>query len=345
MNRREFTAAGLAGLAVPCRAADVSPSASMGLLFYSYNRRAAAEKAQGFADPAKFLAFAKSRGANAIQISLGTRSDGEARAIRQAAESLQMHVEGIVTPPRDERADLDRFRAELATAHHAGVTVVRTVMHGGRRYEVFEKPGDYDAFAKRAEAVLRIAEPVAREHKVVLAIENHKDFRVQEQVDLLKKCSSEWLGVCLDTGNNIALLEEPLAVVEALAPFTRTVHLKDMAFEDAPDGFRMTEVPLGQGTLDLPAMVKVVRKVNPKALFQLEMITRDPLSIPCLGEKYWASMAKVPGLELARTLSRVRQSARKTPLPRLSTMSPAEQIAIEDRHVRESFSHASKIGL
>ena len=48
----------------------------------------------------------------------------------------------------------------------------------------------------------------------------------------------------------------PLEVVEAYAPHAFTSHLKDMGVEEYPAGFRLAEVPLGQGVLD-GAMVEV----------------------------------------------------------------------------------------
>ncbi|MBY0524871.1 MAG: sugar phosphate isomerase/epimerase [Gemmataceae bacterium] len=346
MTRREFTAAGLAAVAGFTARADESPAgANMGLLLYSYGRRASAEKDKGFADPIRFLEFARSRKAAAVQLPLGSRTEADARLIRQASEKHGVPVEGIVAPPKDEKADRDRFTNELATAHHCGASVVRIVMLGGRRYEVFEKAEDYAAFAKRAEESLRIAEPIARSQKVVLAGENHKDFRTDELVALLKKFGSDWLGVCLDMGNNLALLEDPVPTVQALVPFTKTVHLKDIGLEESADGFRMAEVPLGQGCLDLKAMVAAVQKANPRTRFHLEMITRDPLAIPCLEEKYWATFGRVSGRELASTLRLVRKHSRKEPLPRIMGLKLDEQLAVEDRHVRDSFAHAVKTRL
>jgi sugar phosphate isomerase/epimerase len=343
MTRREFTAAGLAtvaGLAAP--AEEVPAGANMGLLIYSFSRRAAAEKDKGFSDPVKFIEFAKGRGASAVQLALGARTEADAALVRKSAEKHGLAVEGIVSPPKDTKADRERFTNELSTARSCGATVVRTVLLGGRRYEVFEKEQEYADFAKRAEEVLRTIEPLAAAQKVVLAVENHKDFRAEEQVALLKKFGSDWLGACLDTGNNLALLDDPLGVVEALGPFTRTVHPKDIGAEESADGFRMAEVPLGQGFLDLKAMIAVVQKANPRARFLLEMITRDPLVIPCLEEKYWATLPRVPGRDLARTLHLVKKHARKEPLPRMTDLKPDEQLAAEDRHVRESFDYAAK---
>lgn len=348
MNRREFVAAGaaLAAGAVGRAAAEppAAPPSGLGMLLYSYGIRARAERAAGFAEPAKFLEFCRSRGAAGVQLPLGVRTEAEAAAIRRAADRVGMTVEGIVRPPGSDR-EAERFAAELATAKACGAEVLRTVMLGGRRYEEFSKADDYPAFARRAEESLRRAEPLAAKAKVTLAVENHKDFRTDELIDLLRRLSSERLGVCVDTGNNLALLEDPAATVAALAPLARTVHLKDIGLEDAPDGFRMTEVPLGRGVFDLPAMVAALRKGNPKVRFHLEMITRDPLSIPCLTDKYWATLERVPGRDLARTLALVRKAAGKEPLPRFTGRTPEQQAEFEDRNVRESLAFAARTRL
>ena len=344
-TRRAFLAAGLT--AAVTRADQPPPAANLGLLLYSYGIRSRQEGSAAFNDPARFIAFARARGANAVQLSLGRRSEAEAAAIRRAAEAAGVAVEGIVSPPDDTAAGRDRFAAELATARGCGAEVVRVVMLGGRRYEVFAKPDDYPVFARSAKAALERAEPAARVAGVKLAVENHKDFRTDEQLDLLRGLGSPWVGVCVDTGNNLALLEDPTATIVALAPLALTVHLKDMGLEEYPDGFRLSEVPLGQGILDLPAVVAALRKGNPRVRFQLEMITRDPLLIPCLTDRYWATLGRVPGRDLARTLALARRAAaaRKEPLPRVGQLDAAGQVAAEERNVRVSFAFAARTRL
>ena len=105
----------------------------------------------------------------------------------------------------------------------------------------------------------------------------------------------------------------------------------------------MSEVPLGAGSLDLKAIVAVLRKANPVLPFHLEMITRDPLSIPCMSEKYWATLGRVPARDLAAALARVRRSPGK--LPRITGLTPEEQLAAEDRNIRDSFAFASRTKL
>ena len=105
------------------------------------------------------------------------------------------------------------------------------------------------------DAALRIAE----KHQLPLAIENHKDFTADEMAALMKEKESRWLGVCLDTGNNISLLDDPMALVEILAPYAITTHIKDMAVAPYPDGFLLSEMPLGEGMLDMRQIVDTIR--------------------------------------------------------------------------------------
>src|SRR5262249_32009536 len=150
------------------------------------------------------------------------------------------------------------------------------------------------------------------------------------------------VGVWVERGKNVGLLEEPLGVVQALAKLAFSVHLKDVGVEEYSDGFLLAEVPLGEGLLDLKKVIATLRKANPKVRLNLEMITRDPLKIPCLTEKYWATMEKVSGRDLARMLALVRKHQKKEKLPRISALSAAKQREVEEAHVKRSFEHARK---
>jgi sugar phosphate isomerase/epimerase len=250
-----------------------------------------------------------------------------------------MYFEGTVALPKND-ADVARFDGELRVAAEAGATVLRTVCMNGRRYETYDAAEQFRQFADQAWKSLRLAEPVAARHKIRLAVENHKDWRVEEMLGWLKKLSSEHVGVCLDTGNSIALLEEPHAVVEAYAPWTFTTHFKDMGVTEYEDGFLLSEVPLGRGYLDLPRVVATVRKAHPEARLNLEMITRDPLRIPCLTKKYWATLGAVPGSVLADMLADVRRHKSPQPLPVVSGLDHRAQLEIEAANVTASLDYA-----
>src|SRR5262249_61985871 len=102
-------------------------------------------------------------------------------------------LEGIVGLPRDQD-DVARFEAELRAAKAAGAAVVRTVVSNERRYEKFETAEAFQEFVLRGWRSLTLAEPVAARHDVRLAVENHKDWRVDELLDLLKRLDSKHVG-------------------------------------------------------------------------------------------------------------------------------------------------------
>jgi sugar phosphate isomerase/epimerase len=175
-----------------------------------------------------------------------------------------------------------------------------------------------------------------------LGIENHKDWRVDEQVALLKHYDSEYLGVSLDTGNNLSILDDPMETVEALAPYTFNVHLKDIALEETDDGFSMSEVALGDGMLDLPRMVKVVQSARKDVRFSLEMITRDPLAVPCLADKYWSTF-ELNGVVLARALRAIRANRPRVPLPRITGLTSEDRFTLEKSLVDRSIDYARDV--
>lgn len=328
-----------AGAQQPTERALSAPRGRLGIVIHSYGIRRS-HRPSGFADPLVFLDYCRKLGAQGVQVSLGRGDDRFVEQVRKAAETSGMYLEGIVGLPRSD-ADVARFNDELRTAKECGATVLRTVMLSGRRYETFDSADAFQKFAERSWQSLVLAKPVAEKHNVRLAVENHKDWRVPELLAILKRIDSPNIGVTLDTGNSIALLEEPHEVVEAYAPYTFTLHFKDMAVSESNDGFLLSEVPLGTGFVDLARIIKLVRDKRPEVNFNLEMITRDPLRVPCLGTRYWATFADMPAKELARMLAMVRDKSAKQPLPRVSDLTLEDKLVREDENVRASLQFAT----
>lgn len=315
----------------------------LGLVIHSFPVHVAATrkslKAEAFDDPLRFVKYCRSLGVRNAQVAIGTRDASYVKQLRDELEAGSMHLEGTIMLPRDQ-ADVDRFAAEVETAKRAGVTILRTVTLSGRRYETFGELAAFRRFAEQAHHSLTLARPVAGRHGVRLAVENHKDWRADELLALLRRAGGDPLGICLDLGNSIALLEDPMDVLEALAPLAITTHFKDMAVEEHPKGFYLAEVPLGAGFLDLPRAVRRLRAVSPEIRFNLEMITRDPLDVPCLSARYWATFPELPGAVLARSLALVRDHPPGHPLPRISPLDTAARLRTEDENVQTSLSFA-----
>ncbi len=339
-NRREWLAAGAgAVLGLTARADGQAETARphMGVVIHSYGFRR-------FADPLEFLGYCATLGAGGAQTGIGVRTDAYADKVLDLSAKHKVYLEGSINFPRD-KDDLERFTAEVRTAKRCGAKLFRTVMSNGRRYEVYDSAEPFHAFHERAKQTLGLVRPIVEKYEMRMAIENHKDLQAPDLAELIKKLDSPWVGTCLDTGNNIALLEKPQETVEVLAPFAFTTHMKDMGVEEYADGFLLAEVPFGQGFLDLAAIVAAVRKAKPDATFNLEMMTRDPLKIPCLTPKYWATLGNVPARRLGEMLALVRAKASKKPLPRISQLRKEEQLQREDDNVRDCLRYArEKLG-
>jgi sugar phosphate isomerase/epimerase len=187
-------------------------------------------------------------------------------------------------------------------------------------------------------------EPLLKKYQMKLAIENHKGWRAAENAAWLKRLGSEWVGVCLDFGNNMSLCEDPMDTLQTLAPYVFFAHIKDMAVEDYEDGFLLSEVPMGEGLLDLKKMVEILRQKDPNMIFDLEMITRDPLKIPVYTPKYWATfddtVSPIPGRDVAKILALVKKNPPKKPLPKVTGLSAADAVKLEDDYNRQCVAYA-----
>lgn len=333
MDRRNFLAALPALTAARSLLAAAGGSRSpLGLCTFSCHQHWKAVGAKHeevkFTDAVGFYRYSRALGGEGVQTGMRSFDPAVARQLRALVEADHGYYEADLRLPKME-SDIADFERGVRLAREAGATVARAVFMGGRRYEVFQAMDEFRAFAAGAERMLALAEPILRKHKVKLAVENHKDLTSAELAALMRKVSSEWIGVLVDTGNNMALLEEPHAAVDALAPFALSVHLKDMAVQADPDGFLLSEVPLGTGGLDLPRIVAMLRRTNPAIVFNLEMATRDPLKVPCLQDRYFATFPERRATHLAAAMQRVKDHPPRQPLP-LVIGKPMTQVLEEE---------------
>lgn len=279
-------------------------------------------------DTMAFLERCHGLGAGGIQSALG----GDIPKLRSKAEEYGMWIQGMAQVPRN--GDMAALERAFAGARDAGATVVRCGMLSGRRYETFATLEAWNAWVKQSQDALKLAVPLAEKYKVALAIENHKDWTTEQYVGIFKTYQSEYLGANYDFGNNLSFMEDPMAMAEAVAPYVKAAHIKDVGVQRYPDGFLMSEVPLGEGMLDLPRMMGALLKGNPNLKFSLEMMTRDPLKVPCLTDHYWSVFPDGKAEDLARTLRLVeaRQSAK--PLPVVDKLPRDEREKLETENVK-----------
>jgi sugar phosphate isomerase/epimerase len=340
MNRRTFLATAAAAGSLSGGAGEAAePRSKMGIAVTSYLSFGRPK------DTYEFLEHASALGAGGIQMPLTSRERDYIRKLRARADELGMYFEAIASLPGKDGTAV--FESTVAAAKEAGALAIRVNCLPGRRYENFTNLPDWQKAVAQSHLNIDAALRIVESHQVPLAIENHKDWTADEMAALMKAKASRWLGVCLDTGNNIALLDDPMAAVETLAPFAVSSHIKDMGVAAYPDGFLLSEMPLGEGMLDMRRIVDTIRRARPETRLTLEMITRDPLKVPCLTDAYWATFPERNGLYLARALRMVHEHETRGPaLPIVTGLEREAQLRLEEDNVKKSLTYArERLGL
>src|SRR5581483_3429001 len=197
---------------------------------------------RGPADPIATVDYVRSLGGGGVQMAIP--ADTDLKALRAKLDQHGMMFEG----------DIRLMYKAL------GAPVVRTVCFVGRRYENFDNMDQYKAWRANALAVLDVCVPIADKVGIPLAMENHKDRVVDEEVEVLRKYSSPNFGALVDFGNNIAMCDDPMEVIVKLAPYVKSCHMKNMAVAPYPDGFLLSEVVFEDGFLDIPKMWAILKR-------------------------------------------------------------------------------------
>ena len=146
--------------------------------------------------------------------------------------------------------------------------------------------------------VEKLRSPVqwAAELGVKLLLEPHG--RVTDTIDgmaavLEKLGHPETVGICLDTGNSWLGGAEPLDYVKTFGKRIQYVHWKDMPESWLPKrgkifGCGMAVIPLGDGVVGIPAVVKALKKTGFNGTTTLEIAGAENVKISAQRLRQWA---------------------------------------------------------
>lgn len=97
-----------------------------------------------------------------------------------------------------------------------------------------------------------------QETDIYLAIENHGDVTSEELVDLVLDVGDPHVGICLDIGNSLCVLEDPMQAFERMLPHVLTTHFKDYMLSMTNFGCKIHGTALGEGILPLRQMYEKI---------------------------------------------------------------------------------------
>jgi sugar phosphate isomerase/epimerase len=232
----------------------------------------------------------------------------------------------------------------LRTAKRMGATLVRAILSnvlcGDRR----TCAGGWRARLEDTAARLREVLPVAEELGVSIAIENHQDATTDDLLQLFEMSGSgRAFGITLDTGNPLAVAEDPVETATCLAHLIRHVHLKDYTIHFAPEGYRLVRCAAGDGVIDFPAILEIVHEQGPNVSLSIEIAAQTARTIPLLEPEWWTSFPLRDAAALVGPLQVLWSKGRPADEPYASAWergaSAAEVIAEERAIVEKSVTY------
>jgi len=115
---------------------------------------------------------------------------------------------------------------------------------------------------------------VAEDYQIKMAVENHIDFTADEILQLIENVDSEFFGINFDTGNFLRLLDDPIAGMEKLAPYTYATHVKDLMPDKTAkptDWHFFAGVPVGMGLIDNEKLAQLLDKAGYEGFLAVEI--------------------------------------------------------------------------
>jgi sugar phosphate isomerase/epimerase len=163
-------------------------------------------------------------------------------------------------------------------------------------------PLPIEAHMENTIKVFRSVRDVALASGARIAIENHSgDMQAREVRTIIEEAGKDYVGACLDTGNPMWVVEDPMVTLEVLASYVVTTHVRDSAVWEHPRGAAAQWVALGDGSIDFQEFFAAFRRLCPHSGVQLEIITgRPPTILNYLEPDFWKAFPKASAAEFAR---------------------------------------------
>jgi sugar phosphate isomerase/epimerase len=273
--------------------------------------------------PYQYLDYFHKIGISAAQFNastLGIKSEPdekELRKIRAYAEDFGISLNAF--SGRSICPTSSSFDARFGTAEEQitqGLGIARVIGASCMRV-VLGSFKDRPEIRRHLESMTRVIKNVrsqVRDSGVRLALENHNaDLQAREIKALIEGVGSDVLGVNIDSGNPLAIMEDPHLTLEILGPYVLTSHVRDTAVWRVPEGVAMRWVNMGEGNVDIDGWVRKFVAMHPNLPVSFENLPQPtPRIIPIFTPDAFRFFPNMPAGDLGRYLA---IAERGKPLP------------------------------
>ncbi|HEU4937272.1 MAG TPA: sugar phosphate isomerase/epimerase [Vicinamibacterales bacterium] len=286
-----------------------SPAPRLGLDTYSL-------RSQNW-DAFQQLDYCAARGVKVVHFSeprlVGGFDPAHLERVRAHADSRDLDIEigmlsicptsGIFDPAQGS-AEGQLGRA-IDAAVICGSPLVRCVL--GNTFDR-RMPGGIERHIDQVLQVLRRVRSRVIDAGVKIAIENHSgDMQARELRMLVETAGTDFVGVCIDSGNASWAIEDPHLTLETLAPYVLTSHMRDSALWNTPAGVVAQWTRMGEGNVDIAGYIRTYIERCPGRAVSLELIMHRQRTFDYHDDEFWTAYPSTPAREFARFLTRAEK--------------------------------------
>jgi inosose dehydratase len=192
--------------------------------------------------------------------------------LRELLEAYGQSLVGVYSGANfifNEVIDQELWRIERAAKLAAGLGAQHLVVGGGAQTLDPPRDSEYERLGAGLEKVVEIG----RRQGLTPSFHPHMSTIVETAEQLERTLAHTSISVCPDTGHVLLGGDDPAALIRAHADRIRYVHIKDVDLETGEF------VPLGQGALDLPAVMDALDDIGYDGWMTVELDAwPDPLA-------------------------------------------------------------------
>lgn len=263
------------------------------------------------------LDYCSARGVEVVHFSeprlIGGFDKPHLARVRAHADSLGLAIEigmlsicptsGIFDPSQGSANE--QLGRAIDAAVICGSPLVRCVL--GNTFDR-RSPGGLEPHIDQVLQVLGRARSRVLDAGIKIALENHSgDMQARELKRVVETAGTEFVGVCIDSGNAVWAIEDPHLTLETLAPYVLTSHMRDSAVWNTPSGIVAQWTRMGEGNVDIARYIRTYAERCPGKAVSLELIMHRQRTFDYHDPEFWTAYPATPASEFARFLTRAEK--------------------------------------
>ena len=179
---------------------------------------------------------------------------------------------------------------EIVNADPPG-SLGQPVPNGGLRFGHFSREVPMAVQIDRMIRNLRDLIPVAEDLGIVMAFENHMDYRISEIVPVVEALSSPWLRINYDFSNSYSVVEDQVVAARLAAPYVAMAHLRDMRVQSITTTGepKFFHAPVGYGSVEIAEILAILQAgaADPEVI----PVCMEPPCLPDYDPQQWMRLS------------------------------------------------------